>query len=134
MALDLILTNEEFIIEDLGEIAPLGKSDHVGLTWTYVCNSCISTKDDKLSSGPNFNKGEYDQMRQHFKSTDWEKKMSSLDCEDAWKFLRETYDKAVDDYVPKKRPNKKMKQPWLCAMVKKTIKTKYNLYNLYNRN
>ena len=29
--LDLIFTNEDYLIENLRSIAPLGKSDHVGL-------------------------------------------------------------------------------------------------------
>ena len=38
--LDLILTNEEPMIDDeIKEIPPIGKSDHVGLCfgWTYIC-------------------------------------------------------------------------------------------------
>ena len=32
--LDLVLTNEEFMVENLHDIAPIGKSDHIGMVWT----------------------------------------------------------------------------------------------------
>ena len=36
--LNLILANEEPMIDDeIEEIPPIGKSDHVGLFWTYIC-------------------------------------------------------------------------------------------------
>ena len=36
-------TNEDDMIENVGSIAPLGKSDHVGLLWTFVTYSAIDT-------------------------------------------------------------------------------------------
>ena len=113
--LDLILTNEEFMIEELTDIAPLGKSDHVGLTWMFVCNSCISTREEEHGTGLNFSKGEYDQMRQSLNAIDWEEQMKSLDCEESWTFFRGVYNKAVEDYVPKYKSNKKKKPPWICG-------------------
>ena len=34
--LDLVLTNKEYMVENLQNIAPMGKSDHDGILWTYV--------------------------------------------------------------------------------------------------
>ena len=41
---DLIFTNEDYIIENLRSIAPLGKSDHVGILFTHITYSAIYTK------------------------------------------------------------------------------------------
>ena len=41
--LDLSFTNEDYMIENLKSIAPLGKSDHVGL-WTFMTYSAIDTR------------------------------------------------------------------------------------------
>ena len=42
--LDLIFTNEDYMIENLRYIAPLGKSDHVGLLFTFITYSAIDTR------------------------------------------------------------------------------------------
>ena len=39
--LDLIFTNKDYMIENLKCIAPLGKSDLVGLVWTFITDSAI---------------------------------------------------------------------------------------------
>jgi hypothetical protein len=35
--LDLVFTNEEHMVDNIYSIAPLGKSDHVGVVWTFHC-------------------------------------------------------------------------------------------------
>ena len=42
--LDLIFTSKDYMIENLKSIAPLGKSDHVGLVWTFITYSAIYTR------------------------------------------------------------------------------------------
>ena len=42
--LDLIFTNEDYMIENLRSIAPLGHSDHVGLLFMFITYSAIYTR------------------------------------------------------------------------------------------
>ena len=42
--LDLIFTNEDYMIENLRSIAPLGKSDHVGALFTFITYSAIDSR------------------------------------------------------------------------------------------
>ena len=44
LMLDLIFTNEDYMIENLRSIAPLGKSDHVGLLLTLITYSAIDSR------------------------------------------------------------------------------------------
>ena len=37
--LDLILSNEENMVENMNKLPPLGKSDHVVICFKYVCYS-----------------------------------------------------------------------------------------------
>ena len=46
--LDLILTNEEYMIENLRYVAPLGKSDHACLLWIFITYSRDRHKDVSL--------------------------------------------------------------------------------------
>ena len=129
--LDLIFTNEDFMVENLGEIAPLGKSDmHVGSIWIYVCIAEVVTRKDLQGSSLNYNKGAYNKIRQDLQNVDWEKEMGQLDCEDSWQALKRVYNQTVDDHIPLKKAKKRYKPP---VMAKKSIKRKYSLYKRYRK-
>ena len=54
--LDLIITNEPHMIEDLEILNPLGKSDHGVLSFTYLCYG-----EEKIIKGvPKNHKGDYE--------------------------------------------------------------------------
>ena len=130
--LDLVLTNEEFMVENLHDIAPIGKSDHVGMVWTYVCNSGITTSDENQPK-KNFKKADYSKMKDYFNTIDWDKVMDGLSCEEAWQVLKSKYDIAVDDNVPLKKTNSKYKPQWMKSSVRKSIKRKHALYKKYRK-
>ncbi|XP_072014972.1 uncharacterized protein [Amphiura filiformis] len=131
--LDLIFTNEEFMVENLEDMAPLGKSDHVGLSWTYVCNAEISTRDELPGDKLNYNKGDYESIKHDLKSTKWEEEMKDLDSEEAWLLFKSVYNQTVKNHIPQKKTKKRYKPPWLSSKVKKSVKKKYNLYKRYRK-
>ena len=121
------------MVENLTDIAPIGRSDHVGLTWTYVCSSDISTREDETGGKLNYSKGDCDKMNDSFRNIDWEEKMEKLDCEDAWQFLKQAYEHAVDEHVLVRKKRKKNKPPWMGSHVKKSVKRKHSLYQKYRK-
>ena len=42
--LDLMSTNEDYMIENVRSIAPLGKSNHDGLLWIFMTYSAIDAR------------------------------------------------------------------------------------------
>ena len=71
------------MVEDIEEFAPIGKSDHVGLLWTYTCKVDIATMEDDDDPKPNFNKANYDTMKNALSSwlggrTRWIKQWGSM--------------------------------------------------------
>ena len=131
--LDLIFTNEEPMVDDIEEFAPIGKSDHVGLLWTYTCKVDIATMEDDDDPKPNFNKANYDTMRNAFKAVDWEEDLDGLNSEEAWQKFKLKYNTEIELNVPKKKPKKSLKPKWMKSSVKKAVKKKYNLYKRYKR-
>ena len=130
--LDLVFTNEEFMVENIRGIAPLGKSDHVGVVWTFICSSGIELSDNHHTS-LNFRKGDYSSMNQYFSSINWEEEMQSLNCDDAWQFLKEKFEIGVKENVPLKKQKQKHKPRWMTSKVKKAVKKKYALYQKYRK-
>ena len=87
-------------------LAPLGSSDHEGLTWTYVTHSSLRTAKEG-SSSPNYKKGNYQEIKRHFSNIDWETDLERLNCEEAWSKFKEEYTKATEDHIPLKKQKKK---------------------------
>ncbi len=77
-------------------IAGVGKSDHDGLLFTYVCSSGV-TSSYVNKNRLNFRRGNYLNMNQFFSNIEREEEMADLSCEEAWQFLKQKYDHAVKD-------------------------------------
>ena len=45
--LDLIFANEDYMVDNLRSCAPLGKSDHVGLVWTFQIYTGVYSRTGK---------------------------------------------------------------------------------------
>ena len=59
--------------------------------------------------------------------------MEKLKCEDAWQFLKQAYEHAVDEHVPVREKKKKNKPPLMSLHVKKSVKRKHSLYQKYRK-
>ena len=107
--LDLILTNDENSIDTVMIIhaAAFGKSDHDSLIWSYTCRleTCHPSRDSL-----NYTKGNYSEIRQQFKSIDWDFKLEPMKCEEAWHTFKEEYQETVRKFVPCNKEAKRQKQ------------------------
>ena len=68
--LDLIITNEEGMIEDMEYLSPLEKSDHIILTFnfrTYYYHKYIE------KTVFSYEKGNYKEMQNYLQNHEWEK-------------------------------------------------------------
>ena len=72
--LDLIFTNEDYMIDNLKYIPPLGKSDHVGLVRTFITYSAIDTR---VNGGKRYDywKVNMASMNAAFHNVKWEEEM-----------------------------------------------------------
>lgn len=66
--LDLVISNNENMIDDVQYLAPLGKSDHCVLLFKVVCHS-QRLKNETIRG--NYNKGNYDAARGEMKDFNW---------------------------------------------------------------
>ena len=74
--LDLIFTNEDYMIENLRSIAPLGKSDHVGLLFTFITYSAI---DSRVYGGKKHDywKADMSEINSSLQKVKWEEEMEN---------------------------------------------------------
>ena len=85
--LDLIFTNDDYMIENLKSIAPLGKSDHVGLVWTFITYSAVDTR---VYGGKRYDywKVNMAAMNAAFHNVKWDEEMETKGVNVRWKYFK----------------------------------------------
>ena len=95
--LDLVLSTNSEMVEDLEVQDHLGTSDHHVLVWSLVydiqhkINKCVRRQ---------YYKGNYRLMREWLDMIDWEKEMYGLSLEEMWRYLCDMINMAMDKFVP----------------------------------
>ena len=107
--LDLVLTTNPDMVENVEVIEPFGNSDH-----------CIVTFDLKLKTNTkewkenyfDYRNGDYEGMRNFLTNTDWSEIQSNdTSVEYAWTSFRKTIEDAVTQFVPQKTRKPKSRKP-----------------------
>jgi len=129
--LDLILTNEEGMVSDLSIEAPIQKSDHATLWFTFNTHTAPSKTHTKRI----YDKGDYDKMKKML-SKNWKEELGDLDPEQSWqKFLRTLKDaetKCIPSKTYKEGPNK-IKALWMNKDINSKMRRKHKAWNRYRR-
>ena len=134
--LDLILTNEENMIDKICIDAPLGKSDHAIIKFSFIA--------EKLQNVPQiqtlYHKGNYKKIGEDL-DIDWQYEMNKFpnNVDKQWNYFKTKYEEAVNKYVPKKvmmingKTSKKFTIPLSQSNLKK-IKQKNRLWSKMRKN
>ena len=136
--LDLVLTSEENMVDEVISSSPLGKSDHVVLSWKLYIEAGKGRGKDpngSCSSRLNYNKGDYEGMCASLAECDWSS-LEGLEVEDMWKQFKEILHSITHNFVPPSRPQSKSgtSAPWWTTKLSKQIKKKAKAWNDYTGN
>ena len=126
--LDFIFTKEDYMIENLKYIAPLGKSDHVGLVWKFITYSAIDTR---VYGGKIYDywKANMAAMNAAFHNIKWEEEMETKGINVRWKFFKLKIEEEFFLNVSlreRKKPNPKT--PWQIKRVCRSVKKQTQLW------
>ena len=94
--LDLIITNEEEMIDAMEVNAPLGKSDHSVIEYTY---NCYTEKRVNTEKKLMYDKGNYSEMKKDM-SKDWKTILDNKDVEEQWKIILNALETTIKKNVP----------------------------------
>ena len=72
--LDLVLTTEADMVDDVFVDSPLSNSDHNILSWIFKCSTII---EEKLVKDFSYNKGNYMKIGEHLSEIDWKEEFNS---------------------------------------------------------
>ena len=115
--LDLIFTNADYMIENLKYIAPLGKSDHVGLVWTFITYSTIDTR---IYGGKR-----YDYWKANMAV------MTEMDTKGVnvrWKYFKLKIEEEIYNMPLRERKKPNPKAPWKTKRVFRSVKKQIQLW------
>ena len=128
--LDYVFTDEEYLIESVNYDAPLGKSDHVVLTWNLVAEP--EERLHSLDNKYNYWKGDYTSMMNDLHAINWEQEFHNCDVNNMWLVFREKLHTAVKKHVPLSRSGRRQKKnTWLRKGTLKKIKLRNASWKKY---
>ena len=128
--LDLVITND-YIIEGIEYLAPLGKSDHSLLNIKCKCKLEAKPHRHRL----NYEKGNYDAFRNYLK-LDWEDILKSQngDLDKMWCVFRDYLLKGTNLFIPQVKDLTSFKEKWkrpLSKGIRSDIKNKSKLWKKF---
>ena len=125
--LDLILTSDKDIINNLHIKDPLDNSDHCVITFC-ICQEHIlpNSFQDKFI----YDRGDYCKMADLL-SVDWVEQLQPLNTEDAWKLFANKLLDAQENCVPKRKINPRMNPPWFGKEQRNKVLEKHQAWRKY---
>ena len=101
--LDLVLTNEELMVNNMTYSPGLGKSDHLILTFQFVCyTESIETAFSKR----NYHKGDYKKICSELEVVDWNQVLQRLSLSESWEILVDKLTNLIESNVPVCKANR----------------------------
>ncbi len=129
--LDLLITNEEGMVDNIELNAPIGKSHHVCMNFEFNCYI-----DPVQSHQPKYiyHKGDYTNMRDQADNMCWAIPQDA-DIESAWRTVTNNVKELMDKFIPKTRPtqNGKKRPPYMTAKARSKVKEKKKTFRAWKR-
>ena len=128
--LDLVFTNEEDMVNEMAEMPPLGKSDHLCQKWKVVVTEPMFR--NTMLRRPNFKKANWKGFKEDLENF-------QLDQEDSADTMNEKLTKKIHElklkHVPFCKPkNDKNRLPWMVgAKMKEQRKEKWKKWKVFTR-
>ena len=117
------------MVDEVVDQGPLGKSDHVVLSFDL---NCYKDFDDDQPARFIYTKGDYNKLRSDLSQVNWTE-LESLDANAAWDFFASNVQTAMESNIPNTKPDrpggvfKKKKKPlWMCQEALAKVKKKYH--------
>ena len=102
--LDYVFTDEENLVDVVSYEVPLGKSDHVVLTWKLLlATPPVPSNQVKY----NCHKGDYQSIRHSLQTIQWKDRWEGSTVNEMWMDLRKVLSEPVDAHIPLKRERKR---------------------------
>ena len=128
--LDLVLTTDENMVENVSVGEHFGNSDHQIVRWELVMEQNQEVK--AYVTRPNFFKADYEIVRKRLREKELEGAIQGLEVNEAWSKLKEILRETIEEIIPKhKRTNKK--RPWVTREVQRKRRAKNKAWKSFQQ-
>ena len=128
--LDLVLTNEENMVENIKVGENFSKSDHKIIRWTMALGN---QKDkEEMQKRYKFFGADYDVVRRRLKEKELGSKLIGLGVNESWEMLVRCLSEVMEETLPRGRSMVK-RRPWVTREVQKKRRMKQKAWKKYNR-
>jgi Endonuclease-reverse transcriptase len=116
--LDLILTSEPSMINEIKVGCPISNSDHNVLTWNISLCTCI----DKTNViNHNFHKADYTKINEELYAVDWDVELADKSVNGMWDRIKEIVLDCRDRHVPIRKAQTSDSPVWMRNSIRKGI-------------
>ena len=127
--LDLIFSNEEGMVQNLQFLPPLGSSDHLILTFNFVCYTPML---DHTNARPNLYKADFAQLRELIAATVWDVDEHNS-FEESFERFKTTLNELISRCIPPAKPKPRRKNLYINQEAIRLKKKKRILWHRYSR-
>ena len=126
--LDLVFSDSKQLINELTVCEGLGNSDHCSVVFNISVQ--VKPKNNPVMV-PNFNRADFDSMKNELASVNWNSEFTDLDACEAWDVFKEILDNVQRRNIPRKQKRKRVisRPHWLTPEVKEAIHIKRKTFS-----
>jgi len=126
--LDLVLSTEVNMVEDLEVREPVSNSDHNQILWKLNWKTVIESPEQKQYD---YNKGDYKGLLKKLGKENWENLLANKNVEEMWAIVLKLIIDGRDEYIPEKIKTKRKYPPWMKYKLRKLLKKRYHLWKKF---
>ena len=126
--LDLVITNEEGMVDNVALRAPVGKSHHTCISFDFMC---YTERPAKITPKFQYHKGNYTAMREDAAKLDWNQEGTDLD--EIWLSFMNNIKLLADSHIPKSKPHQISRPIYMTAKAREKVKTKNKTFHTWRR-
>ena len=129
--LDLVFLSEIGMVEEIKEMVPIGKSDHVGIGWNFRIEA-EQTANNEFKR--NYWKGDYEGLNHYLAQCDWsdmiDNEIKGISIDETWTKFKEVIDEGVRRFIPLAGA-KSTRKTMIPRTIRSVIKQRNKLWRLY---
>ena len=126
--LDLVVSSEEDLVDDLRIGSPIGGSDHASIA--FMLNLSWHRKVEN-NIGLDYRKADYVSIVREMVENDWNERFKGKEVNEMWLEFRSIVDELKEKHVPRFTGNRRRKQKWMDYGACKAVKKKYKAWKRF---
>ena len=125
--LDYVFTNEEGMVDKMECLSPLGKSDHVGISWEFKVGMEKKTIDIPRLD---YWRGDYVNLNEYLNEQDWDQ-ITTGDVMESWRLFKDVLMEGVNRYIPVRKDRAVKQKKKLPLEIRKGLTERNRLWKRY---